>query len=81
MKSNNNIFTFYWNVFSKVFKENDLIVYLGKNNLPLLSNGQKLISDAIITEKEIYKALKVARVVNIKLPFYGLILLWFDNTN
>ena len=25
--------------------------------------------------------LKVARVVNIKLFFYGLILLWFDNTN
>ena len=66
MKSNNNIFTFYQNLFSKVFKENDLIVYLGKNNLPLLSNGQKLISDAIITEKEIYKALKAARVVNIK---------------
>ena len=66
MKSNNNIFTFYQNLFSKVFKENDLIVYLGKNNLPLLSNDQKLISDAIITEKEIYKALKVARVVNIK---------------
>ena len=66
MKSNNNIFTFYQNLFSKVFRENDLIVYLGKNNLPLLSNDQKLISDAIITEKEIYKALKVARVVNIK---------------
>ena len=32
--------------------------YLEKINLPLLSNGQKLLCDAIITEKEIYDALK-----------------------
>ena len=30
---------------------------------------------------KIQLCLKVARVVNIKLIFYGLILLWFDNTN
>ena len=57
---NNNTFTFYQNLFSKQtdFKQNDLINYSDKINLPLLSNGQKLICDAIITEKEIYDALK-----------------------
>ena len=57
---NNNIFTFYQNLFSKQtdFKQNDLINYLNKINLLLPSNGQKLTRDAIITEKEIYDALK-----------------------
>ena len=57
---NNNIFTFYQNLFSKQtdFKQNDLIHYLGKINLLSPSNGQKLICDAITTEKEIYDALK-----------------------
>ena len=36
---NNNIFTFYQNLFSKQtdFKQNDLINYLNKINLPILS--------------------------------------------
>ena len=57
---NNNIFTFYQNLFSKQtdFKQNDLINYLNKINLPILSNCQKQICDAIITEKEIYDTLK-----------------------
>ena len=55
---NNNIFTFYQNIFSKQtgFKQNDLTNYLDKIDLPMLSNGQKQICDAIITEKEIYDA-------------------------
>ena len=36
------------------FKENDLINYLDKINLPMLSNCQKQICAAIITEKEFY---------------------------
>ena len=38
---NNNIFTFYQNLFSKQadFKQNDLINNLDKINLPVLSNG------------------------------------------
>ena len=57
---NNNFFTFYQNLFSKQtdFKQNDLINYLYKINLPILSNGQQQIYDAIITESEIYDALK-----------------------
>ena len=59
-ETNNNIFWFYQTVFSKQtnFKQNELMKYLEKINLPLLSNGQKLLCDAIITEKEIYDALK-----------------------
>ena len=51
---NNNIFTFYQNLFSKQtdFKQNDLIHYFDKINLPSLSNGQKLMCDAIIAEKK-----------------------------
>ena len=50
---NNNIFTFYHNLFSKQtdFKSNDLINCLDQINLPILSNGQKKYGDAIITEK------------------------------
>ena len=57
---NNNIFTFYQNLYSKQidFKQNDLINYLDKISLPSLSNGQKLICDVITTGKEIYDALK-----------------------
>ena len=57
---NNNIFTFYQNLYSKQidFKQNDLINYLDKISLPSLSNGQKLICDVIATGKEIYDALK-----------------------
>ena len=56
---NNNIFKFNQNVSSKQtdFKQNDLIDYLDKINLPILSNGQKQISDTIIPEKGIYDAL------------------------
>ena len=48
---NNNIFTFYRNLFSKQtgLKQNDFINYLDKINLPMLSNCQKLICDAKIT--------------------------------
>ena len=57
---NNNIFTFYQNLYSKQidFKQNDLINYLDKISLPSLSNGQKLICDVITIGKEIYDALK-----------------------
>ena len=49
-----HIFTFYQNLFSKQtdFKQNDLIHYLDKINLSSLSNGQKLMCDAIIAEKK-----------------------------
>ena len=59
-KINNNIFIFYQNLFSQQtgFKQNDLLNYLYKINLPMLSNGQKQICDSIITEKEIYGAPK-----------------------
>ena len=51
-------FTFF---FSKQtdFKQNDLINYLDKINLSILSNDQKQICDAIITEKVTYDALKL----------------------
>ena len=50
-KINNNIFTFYRNLFSKQtdFKQNDLINHVDKKNL---------ICNTIITEREIYDALK-----------------------
>ena len=40
---NNNIFTFYQNLFSKQtdLKQNDLINYLDEINLPTLSNSRK----------------------------------------
>ena len=48
--------------FTKIFFLNKLILnkmtYLEKINLYILSNGQKQICDAIVTEKEIYDALK-----------------------
>ena len=48
--------------FTKIFFLNKLILnkmtYLDKINLHILSNGQKQICDAIVTEKEIYDALK-----------------------
>ena len=51
---NNNIFKFNQNVSSKQtdFKQNDLIDYLDKINLPILSNGQKWICDGIITDNK-----------------------------
>ena len=57
---NNNVFTFYQNLFSKQtdFKQNDLINYLNKINLPIVSNCHKQICDTIIIEKEIYDTLK-----------------------
>ena len=56
----NNIFTFYL-FFSKQtdFKQNDLRNYLDKINLSILSNSQKQICNAIITEKVTYDALKL----------------------
>ena len=48
--------------FTKISFLNKLILnkmtYLDKINLHILSNGQKQICDAIVTEKEIYDALK-----------------------
>ena len=66
---NNNIFTFYQNVFSKQadFKQNDLINYFDKIILLRLSNGQKQIWNAMITEKEIYDALQ--SIENDKTPW------------
>ena len=54
-----NTFKFYQHLSSKQidFKQNDLIDYLDKINLPILSNGEKQISDTIIPEKGIYDAL------------------------
>ena len=54
-----NTFKFYQHLSSKQtdFKQNDLIDYLDKINLPILPNGQKQISDTIIPEKGIYDAL------------------------
>ena len=51
---NNNIFKFNQNVSSKEtdFKQNDLIDFLDKINLPILSNGQKWICDGIITDNK-----------------------------
>ena len=51
---NNNIFKFNQNVSSKQtdFKQNDLIDYLDKINLPILSNGQKWICDGISTDNK-----------------------------
>ena len=46
-KINNNIFTFY---------QNGLINHIDKINLPILSNGQKKICDATVTQKETYDA-------------------------
>ena len=40
------------------FKQNDLIIFLDKINLPILSNGQQQKCEAISSEKEIYDALK-----------------------
>ena len=42
-ETSNNIFAFYQNLFSKQtdFKQNDLINYLDKINLPILSNGHQ----------------------------------------
>ena len=53
-------FTFF---FSKQmdFKQSDLINYLDKINLSILSNGQKQICNAIITEKVTYDALKLMK--------------------
>ena len=57
---NNNIFSFYQNLFSKQtdFKQNDLINHLDKINLPILSNDRKQICYAIINKKEIYDTVK-----------------------
>ena len=76
---NNNIFTFYQNLFSKQtdFKQNDLINCLDKINLLSLLNYQKLICDPIITEKEIYDLLKLME--NNKIPGNdGLFLKYFE---
>ena len=43
------------------FKQSDLINYLDKINLSILSNGQKQICNAIITEKVTYDALKLMK--------------------
>ena len=41
------------------FKQNDLINCLDKINLPIHSNGQQQICNALITERVIYDALKL----------------------
>ena len=47
-----------WRKIFQNFKRNDSINYLDKVNLSILSNGQKQTCDAIITQKQIYDALK-----------------------
>ena len=56
--------------------------YYRKTDLLLiLEEFYKTNSIKELSKKSFENTLKVAYVVGIKLFFYGLILLWFDNTN